>query len=57
MPLADDDKPVSMDVVVGRVRRALLELGSIREIGGDADAHLLEAEQALRKVLRAVGAA
>ena len=56
-PRLDDDTPATLDEIAARIRRALLEVGSIREVGRDADIDLLQAEQSLQNALRKIRAA
>jgi hypothetical protein len=51
VPRGDGDKPITYDDVLERLRRARLTLGSIQEIGRDADVDLLAAEQAIRRAI------
>lgn len=54
VPRGDGDKQITYDDVLARLRRASLTLGSIQEIGCDADVDLLQAEQAIRRAISKV---
>ena len=52
-----DTKPTqSKDEIATRIRGALRELEGVQDGDSTMDAHLLEAERALRRALRLIGA-